>query len=326
MLAFVSLPAEADSPMAEPSLTLVAATSAVGGAMSAVAQTDGTVLVADTEGHCVRRFDPASGSLETVLGRCGEAGDTLDGDPLTMRLDHPCALAMDGFLVTADTGNGRLVVLKDGNARVVTLASSGETARPMDLALAPGGSQCYMADYQRHRVWRVNLEDGTMEPVAGSGREGFDEHGLAAVQSALSSPVGLSLYLTSQGDERLFILEAGNGLVRLLLADMGLLMPQMGDPWRRHLAGEASPVSAPLAVLSRPARISADSRGLAILVTDPPAGALWRYSLADGNASRVVLTGGEDLGPVISARWNARSDRLATTHVNGVALWTATWR
>jgi hypothetical protein len=70
---------------------------------------DGTVFVADTGNHVVRRVD-SSGTVSTVGGTAGA--------PAGMALWRPMAVT---------TGDGRWLYVTDARARVVELASTGET-------------------------------------------------------------------------------------------------------------------------------------------------------------------------------------------------------
>jgi DNA-binding beta-propeller fold protein YncE len=68
---------------------------------------DGSVFVADTSNHCVRKIDP-TGIVTTVAGMCGQPGGEGDGGPATeAKLYRPSgiALAPNGDLVIADTAN-----------------------------------------------------------------------------------------------------------------------------------------------------------------------------------------------------------------------------
>lgn len=72
---------------------------------------DGSVYVADTDNHCVRRVAP-DGTIDAVAGRCGEQGHDGDGGPATeARLFAPFGVEVspDGtILVVADTVNHAL--------------------------------------------------------------------------------------------------------------------------------------------------------------------------------------------------------------------------
>lgn len=68
---------------------------------------DGTVYVADTGNNCVRKIDPA-GQVSTLAGVCGTPGFDGDNGPADQALlYHPygVAIAPDGRIIIADSGN-----------------------------------------------------------------------------------------------------------------------------------------------------------------------------------------------------------------------------
>ncbi len=69
------------------------------------------VLVCDTENHCIRRYDPATDTIETVAGVPGQAGAEVGADWRSTHLDRPHAARIDpqGRLVVADSGNDRIL-------------------------------------------------------------------------------------------------------------------------------------------------------------------------------------------------------------------------
>ena len=71
----------------------------------------GRVLIADTENHCIRRYDPASETITTVAGVPTKAGAAIGADLRSTQLARPhgCAIALDGRLVIADSDNDRIV-------------------------------------------------------------------------------------------------------------------------------------------------------------------------------------------------------------------------
>jgi sugar lactone lactonase YvrE len=73
---------------------------------------DGSLYIADTENHAIRRVD-ASGIITTVAGT-GQRGDGPDGDPLHARLARPHGVFVDshGVVYISDTENNRVRVLK----------------------------------------------------------------------------------------------------------------------------------------------------------------------------------------------------------------------
>ena len=72
----------------------------------------GRVLIADTENHCIRRYDPASGTIELVAGTPARHGATVGADLLSTQLfrPHGCCLDPQGRLVVADSDNDRIIV------------------------------------------------------------------------------------------------------------------------------------------------------------------------------------------------------------------------
>ena len=73
---------------------------------------EGRVLIADTENHCIRRYDPASGTIELVAGTPPRGGATVGADLLSTQLlrPHGCCLDPLGRLVIADSDNDRIIV------------------------------------------------------------------------------------------------------------------------------------------------------------------------------------------------------------------------
>ncbi len=76
----------------------------------------GRLLIADTENHCIRRYDPESGRIELVAGTPPRMGAAIGGDLLATQLARPhgCCLDPDGRLVIADSDNDRILA---GNLR-----------------------------------------------------------------------------------------------------------------------------------------------------------------------------------------------------------------
>ena len=74
---------------------------------------DESVLIADTENHQVRRYDPKSGAMTLVAGS-GTAGGKFDADPTKLELKRPHGVTVHpktGDIFIADSDNGRLLKL-----------------------------------------------------------------------------------------------------------------------------------------------------------------------------------------------------------------------
>lgn len=74
---------------------------------------DGSLYIADTESHTIRRIDLKSGIIQTVAGT-GERGNGADGDPLACRLSRPHGIfvAPDGVVYIGDSESHRIRVLR----------------------------------------------------------------------------------------------------------------------------------------------------------------------------------------------------------------------
>jgi streptogramin lyase len=72
---------------------------------------DGTIYVADTDSHAVRRIDAKTGTITTILGT-GMAGDGPETNPLECKLTRPHAvLFIGGKLYIADSEANRVRIL-----------------------------------------------------------------------------------------------------------------------------------------------------------------------------------------------------------------------
>jgi sugar lactone lactonase YvrE len=74
---------------------------------------DGSLYLADTESHTIRRIDLKSGIIDTVIG-AGQRGDGPDGAPRNCRLSRPHGIFVDssGVVYIGDSESHRVRVLK----------------------------------------------------------------------------------------------------------------------------------------------------------------------------------------------------------------------
>ena len=165
---------------------------------------DGSVYIADSDNHRIRRVD-RHGIITTIAGS-GErilAGD--GGGALEARLETPCGVAIssDDSIVVADTFNHRvLLVQPDGTIRTVagTGDDQGESADdgpateavvecPSGLAIGGDGSM-YVAE--GCFVRRVDAA-GTITTIAGTDEPNSLGDGGPAVDASLEEPQALAL-------------------------------------------------------------------------------------------------------------------------------------
>jgi sugar lactone lactonase YvrE len=178
---------------------------------------DGTLYVADTGNHVIRRVSP-DGLVTTVAGD-GTAG-WRDGNGVEARFDGPMGLALDrqGRLLVADSYNDRIrSVGLDGQVRTVAGAGQPGLAdglpiearfdTPTGLAFGPDGA-LLVADTGNDLVRRVG-PDGVVTTVGGL------EEPTAAM--ALSRPIGIA----ATADGRLYVTDRRGWILELTMDGAG---------------------------------------------------------------------------------------------------------
>ncbi|WP_020474795.1 NHL repeat-containing protein [Zavarzinella formosa] len=71
----------------------------------------GTVLIADTENHCIREYDPTTQTIKRVMGTGKSGKGEAGGLPTETALKRPHAVALDatGTMYVSDSDNGRVL-------------------------------------------------------------------------------------------------------------------------------------------------------------------------------------------------------------------------
>jgi len=145
-----------------------------------IAAAGGSVFVADTSNHTIRRIDLATLSVTTLAGSPGVVGST-DGICDLARFNTPGAIAADGSgsLFVADTNNQTIRKIDIASESVTTVAGApGETGSSDGPAAAArfkfpsgvasdGAGNLYVADTFNHLIRRIALRSGAVTTVAG---------------------------------------------------------------------------------------------------------------------------------------------------------------
>ena len=174
----------------------------------------GNVYVADTYNDRIRKITP-DGNVSTVAGAgLGYA----DGAAISALFDTPCgiAVAADGTLIVADTGNQRLRKIANGEVATLPIVFSDEAnpadlRKPIGLALTHDGF-LYVTELDRARIVQIAL-DGRARVITGGLPGYFD----GSADSRFNQVSGVAI--DRRGD--LYIADSGNYLVRKISSTAG---------------------------------------------------------------------------------------------------------
>ena len=185
----------------------------------------GSVYVADTRNHRVRKID-SSGIVSTFAGNGERRWRPRDdeGDQATeVSLSFPTAVVADpdDNLYLLDTWNHQIRRIDSAGA-ITTLAGNGGAGFggdggpaakallniPTGLATDAAGN-IYVADSGNHRIRKID-SSGTISTIAGTGRNGFGGDGGPAVRAALANPSGVA----ADASGNIFIADSWNHRVR----------------------------------------------------------------------------------------------------------------
>jgi len=166
------------------------------------------LFVVERMNHVVRFVDARTGLIRTVAGngKAGFSGD--EGPAVSASLYEPHSIQLDGKgnLYICDIRNHRIrrVNLKSGI--ITTFAGTGERAPTPDGAKISGTplngpraidfdkqGNLWLALREGNAVYKLDLKQGTLHHVAGSGAQGFTGNGGPAKVATLSGPKGLSV-------------------------------------------------------------------------------------------------------------------------------------
>ena len=223
----------------------------------------GNLYISDFDGHRVRQVAP-DGTIGTAAG-IGVAGFSGDGGPATAaQLAFPAGLALDGAgnLYIVDSGNVRIRKVAAGAGTIGTVCTEQSFGMPNILLAglaANAAGNLYIPESGNSFVWQLTPA-GVLTRVAGAaGSGGYTGDGLPALQTALSTPVEVTL--DAAGD--LYISETQR--VRCVTAATGIINTVAGTG-TFGFAGDGG--SALSAVLNMPTGLALSNGSLYIADQD----------------------------------------------------------
>lgn len=193
--------------------------------------------------HKLRRYLDEGAREGTLADTAPDFGDIAieAGDQLRFPGKLLCA---GGRVFIADSGHHRIVVCDEGGRveRVVGTGGAGQADGPLAEAsfFEPQGMELvgdtlFVADRGNHLIRAIDLEDGEVRTVAGTGRKGTKLAGLDPHQP-LTIPLRSPWDLSSVGPN-LIVAMAGSHQLWVFQPDRGVIGPWAGNGAEGHVDG-----------------------------------------------------------------------------------------
>ena len=207
---------------------------------------DGTLTLVSWHNHKLRSYNPDTGMVVITCGNAaGFKGD--EGPARTALLDQPSqmVLADDGTQYILDQRN-QIVRSIDPTGTIHTIAGTpkmpgfggdGGPATKAQLSFPAGSNPptggglalhdgyLYIADTLNHRIRALDLQEGTIETIAGTGEKGFSGDGGDATEAQLNNP----RKLTIGPDDRLYVGDQDNNRIRAINLETGKIKTVAGN-------------------------------------------------------------------------------------------------
>ena len=287
-----------------------AVSAAFHGPRGAAVGPDGTVFIADTFNHRVRRVDPG-GAVTTLVGT-GQAAYSGDGGPaVSATLHWPHGLAVDptgAGLYIADSANHRVRRVDLASGIITTVAGSdaagaagdggpATAARlqdPKAVYASPSGG-LYIADSGNDRIRRVD-PTGTITTFGGTGVPGFSGDGAPATAAQFDGPRSVA----GDGAGNLYVADDNNHRIRRI--DGAGVVTTLAGTGVAGFSGDGGPAVS--AELDHPRGVAVDGRGNVFIADSMSA----RVRMIDPGGVIATVAGcgrqgfGGDGGPATVAR------------------------
>jgi hypothetical protein len=221
----------------------------------------GSLFVADTANHTIRRIVIATGQVATFVGSPGQQGSS-DGMAIAARFQGPRGLATDGLgnLFVTDTDNHAIRKVVIATSEVRTLAGSPDQSGGIDGigaeasfsapegVASDGAGSLFIADSGSNTIRQVTIATGKVTTLAGSAGQSGNADGTGAAARFLS-PRGVA----SDGGGNLFVTDSSSHVIRKVVietAEVTTLVGRPGEQGSEDGAGAAASFCSPSGIAS----------------------------------------------------------------------------
>lgn len=182
-------------------------TTQLNGPAGVAVESTGTLLVADTLNHRVRRVDLQTGLVTTVAGTgtAGFNGDNIQAVAANLNMPIGVAIDVSGNVFIADSLNQRVRRVDALTGTITTVAGTGipgfngdnqdatlaQLSFPFGVAVDVIGN-VLIADSFNHRVRFVNVQTGEISTIIGTGSPVFNGDNQPAAAAHINAPFGLT--------------------------------------------------------------------------------------------------------------------------------------
>ncbi|MBL8151781.1 MAG: hypothetical protein JNN15_17800, partial [Blastocatellia bacterium] len=262
----------------------------------------GALHIGEFESGRVRRIDPTSQIIQTVVGlnRGSGLGDGGSAQNAFLQSIQGIAFDRSGNLYIVDKFLARVRRVNIATGIIETFAGNGSTGfggdggsarqallnEPSRIAFDNDGN-AFISDTENHRIRRVDVRTGIITTVAGSGQNGFSGDGGLATSARLSAPEAIAIDL--QGN--LYIGDSDNRRVRRVDGRTGIITTIAGS---EQLAMGGLDGDGGLAINAALSNSIADIKfdtGGNLYFTDTFLGRVRKVDLSTGIISRVAGSG-----------------------------------
>lgn len=200
----------------------------------------GNIYTSDLCGARIRKININTGLINTIAGT-GTSGFSGDGLlAINAQISIPSAIAFDqnGDLFFTDRSNNRIRKVNMTTGIITTIAGTAGSGyngdgipattatlnNPNDVAFDSSGN-LFIADWINHRVRKVNMTNGIITTVAGTGVAGYNGDGLLATAAQINGPCGI--LFDNAGN--MYIAEFGGSRIRKIVVSTGIISTIAGN-------------------------------------------------------------------------------------------------